>query len=198
MFKKITCITLLIFAMVPFLGGCSNTSNSNGAASTSQTAPKSVVERGGDFSSFKTYDIDGNVVTQDIFKDFDLTMINIWGTYCSPCIREMPDLGEIHDEYKDRKVNVVGIVIDVQNNDGSLSKSKVDIAYQIIEKTGADYLHIVPSNELINAKLKNVYSVPTTIFVDKNGNFVGKEYVGSKSKSEWTKVINDTLKLVVK
>ena len=129
-----------IFAMVPFLGGCSNTSNSNGAASTSQTAPKSVVERGGDFSSFKTYDIDGNVVTQDIFKDFDLTMINIWGTYCSPCIREMPDLGEIHDEYKDRKVNVVGIVIDVQNNDGSVLRyGEIRPAIeQVLEEDGID------------------------------------------------------------
>ena len=34
------------------------------------------------FSHFTATDLDGNTVTEDIFKDYKLTMINIWGTFC--------------------------------------------------------------------------------------------------------------------
>ena len=45
------------------------------------------------FGSFTAQTLDGTEVTQDIFKETDLTMVNIWGTFCGPCIREMPELG---------------------------------------------------------------------------------------------------------
>ena len=32
-------------------------------------------------------------MTHEVFDDADLTVINIWGTFCGPCIQEMPDLG---------------------------------------------------------------------------------------------------------
>ena len=50
----------------------------------------------GNTVSFETVDIDGNKVSSaDIFSKHKLTMVNIWGTFCGPCIREMPDLEEL-------------------------------------------------------------------------------------------------------
>ena len=45
--------------------------------------------------AFTTEDLDGNEVTESILKDKDVTMINIWGTFCPPCIEEMPELAKL-------------------------------------------------------------------------------------------------------
>ena len=43
---------------------------------------------------FKGEDMEGNVVSSSVFSEAKLTMINVWATYCGPCLREMPELGE--------------------------------------------------------------------------------------------------------
>lgn len=40
--------------------------------------------------AFTTVDMAGNTVTDELFTQADLTVLNIWGTYCGPCIGEMP------------------------------------------------------------------------------------------------------------
>lgn len=145
------------------------------------------------FSNFKTVTLDGEEVDQDIFSDYDLTMINVWATFCSPCLREMPDLGEIHEEYKDKGVQIVGIVSDVLDSNGKLVQSQLDTAREIVEETGAGYTHLLPNYDLMMAKLKDVSVVPTTFFVDKDGNLVGEDQLGSKSKEDWIKLIDKYL-----
>ena len=54
------------------------------------------------FGSFTSETLEGTEITQDIFAEADLTMVNIWGTFCGPCIREMPELGEISREYGEK------------------------------------------------------------------------------------------------
>ncbi len=116
----------------------------------------------------------GKVVTEDIFAKADLTMVNVWATYCGPCIDEMPDLGKISKEYQDKGFQIVGIVSDTYDAEDATAK-------EIVEETGADYSHIVLNTDLVNGPLKDVQVVPTTFFVDKNGNQVGQVITGSKA-----------------
>lgn len=161
-------------------------------AAVSSTAA-AVAGKEASFSNFTAITLDGETVTQDIFQDHDLTMINIWATFCGPCLSEMPDLGEIHEEYKDKGFQIVGIVIDVLNNDGSLSQTQLDTAREIVEKTEADYMHLLPSDDLIKAKLSKVSAVPETIFVDSEGKLVGEAYMGAKTKEDWKGIIDEYL-----
>lgn len=166
-------------------------------ASCSEQKSEDENTQDGVMSSFNAEDINGNAVTQDIFKDYKITMINFWGTFCGPCISEMPDLGEISREYKDKGVAVVGIPVDVAIDGGSsISASLVEDAKEIIKETGADYMHILPSESLYAAKIKDVYSIPETIFVDSSGNQIGKSYLGAKSKEQWTAIIDELLEQV--
>lgn len=137
---------------------------------------------------FTTTDLDGNTVNETIFTNANLTMLNIWGTFCGPCIREMPDLGALSEEYKDQ-MQIVGLISDVVQADN-------DTARQIIDYTGADYTHLVSSADLSNGYLRQVQLVPTTIFLDKEGKQVGDIYSGSRSKSEWKKIIDKMLEKV--
>ncbi len=147
----------------------------------------------GGLTEFTTTDLNGNTVTQDIFADYSLTMVNIWATFCSPCINELPDLGQLKSEYQDKGVNIVGIVADVQNSDGSIPEEGVALAKEIVDKTGANYTHLLPSESLNNLIINNVDAVPTTVFVDDKGNYVGEQFVGSKDKQGWAEIIDGLL-----
>ncbi|MCJ7856562.1 redoxin family protein [Lachnospiraceae bacterium NSJ-143] len=148
--------------------------------------------QGGLMSSFETTDTNGNKVDQSIFSDYDLTMVNVWTTYCGYCLEEMPDLAEVNKEYADKGVRVVGLVSDVIDMDGSLNSGQLELANEIIEKTGANYLHIVPSDDLMGI-LYQISSVPATFFVDSSGNQVGYLYTGPNDKDGWSDIIDELL-----
>lgn len=148
----------------------------------------------GTLSSFLAYDLNGVAVDESIFSDYKLTMLNFWGTFCGPCLREMPELGELAAEYADKGVRIVGVVSDVtQKADGSFNQDKLQTARDLVAQTGADYLHLLGSYDLVKAKLGSVTGVPDTIFVDSEGKLVGLEYVGANSKDTWAKIIDETL-----
>ncbi|WP_227016473.1 TlpA family protein disulfide reductase [Sinanaerobacter chloroacetimidivorans] len=164
-----------------------------GGQDTDQDTGKNKAGNPADFTSFQTTDIYGNEINQDIFKDYDLTMINVWGTFCGPCVEEMPFLGELQKEYKEKGVNIVGIVVDVQDNNLKVIEKQVKLAKEITETTGADYTHMIVSPEMIDAKLGEIASIPATFFVDSKGNFVGETYIGSREKKDWTAIIEEKL-----
>jgi thiol-disulfide isomerase/thioredoxin len=139
--------------------------------------------------NFATLDVYGNEIDQKVFSSYDLTMINVWGTFCSPCINEMPDLGEIYREYEHLGVNIVGIVVDVQKGDGTVDYDMLKKAQDIVEETGASYHHLLYSNNLAASFLSEVQYIPHTVFVDSDGNIVGEAYIGSRSKDEWIEII---------
>lgn len=143
---------------------------------------------------FSAKDINNKNVSSEIFKDAEITMINIWGTFCGPCIREMPDLAQLSKNNADRGFQIIGIVCDAVNRRGMPDPKQIEAAKKIIKQTGADYIHIVPDLKLQNGILEEVYYVPTTIFVDKNGNQVGEIYSSSKSLSEWQEILDSILK----
>nr|WP_294853514.1 TlpA disulfide reductase family protein [uncultured Oscillibacter sp.] len=152
-----------------------------------------IVETAGTLSSFAAWDLNGVPVDQRIFADDKLTLINIWATFCGPCLREMPDLGQLAADYADRGVQVVGIVVDIPQTSGAFSPDMVQTARDLVEQTGANYLHLLPSADLIAAKLSGVSSVPETIFVNDKGELVGQSYVGARSGEEWSKIIDSLL-----
>lgn len=204
--KKII-ITLLVtvLAAAALLTACSLNTNcccstipgsASDRASSQPAASSKITVGAGVLSSFESTDIDNKLVDQSVFKGKKLTMVNMWATFCGPCIREMPELGELNKEYAGKGFQIIGIPVDVIDWEGKLSDEMVAAAKEIVSKTQADYLHILPSNSLIKAKLSEVSSVPETIFVDENGRQVGKSYIGSRSKEQWEKIINELLEQV--
>lgn len=147
------------------------------------------------FEDFQTIALDGQTVDEGIFADHELTMINIWATFCGPCLSEMPDLATLADDYEEGQLQVVGIVIDVLDTDGSVAEDLLDLAWDIVDETGASYPHLLPSYDLIAAKLYTVTGVPETVFVDETGRVLSPDtpYIGARSREEWKQIINGLL-----
>ena len=177
------------------LGACSGSSSSQfetSAASQQQAAASSQGEQAGILSAFSTTSLDGSNLDQSMLEGYGLTMVNVWATYCKPCLSEMPDLGELADEYRDEGVQIVGLVSDVLNSDGSFSQEQLDTARDIVAETGADYPHLLPSQDLYGL-LSQIYAVPTTFFVDSEGRQVGSAYLSAKEKDEWAEIIESMM-----
>ena len=142
------------------------------------------------FPAFSSQNLEGQPVTNSVFADKKLTMINFWGTYCPPCIEEMPDLGELARTMPEG-TQLVGIVIDVSAGDADTQSEAKDI----LTKAKADFLQILPVREMI-PYLETLIGVPTTIFVDAQGNIVGEPLVGSRSGEAYRAEIIKVLELV--
>lgn len=140
-------------------------------------------------TSFEAESLDGEKQTQELFSKADLTMVNVWATFCGPCLREMPELGQLNEEYADQGVQIVGIVLDAVGSDGKINQEMVTKAQKVVEDTGANYVHLLPSEDLLRAGIGEIYSVPTTFFVDSKGNIVGESYVGARDKDGWKDII---------
>lgn len=149
-----------------------------------------------DLTSFWTIDLNGSEITQEIFANSELTMINVWATFCPPCLQEMPALAQLSKEYNSSEFQVIGIVTDVYHSNQNVFARNLQTANQIIARTGASYIHLLPSQDLHNLLLKDVQVVPETLFVDKNGKIVGKTYQGARNKAQWKNIIDSTIALV--
>lgn len=154
------------------------------------TASGAAEQKTGMTNSFSSYLSNGTPVDEDIFAPYSLTMVNIWATYCSPCLNEMPDLGQLAAEYADKGVQIVGIVTDIgMSDEGIYTVEDLELARELIDMTGASYPHILPSYSLYSAFLGGVSAVPTTVFVDSEGAIISEIYVGSRSGDDWAAII---------
>ena len=173
--------------------GAKAAADKQGGGAGSAGGEPGAQEARGLFEEFEAADLEGNAVTQDLFAEHDLTMINIWATFCGPCISEMPELGVLSEEYKDQGVQIVGLCIDAAGVDGAVNESQLEEAKRIVEETGASYLHIIPGETLATSLMMQVQAVPTTIFVDKEGKQVGMGVMGARDKDAWSAMIQELL-----
>lgn len=148
----------------------------------------------GTLASFRAVDINGVLRDESLFKGHKVTMINIWATFCGPCIDEMPDLGQLSADYKDKGLQIVGIVSDVMpQKSGSFDAHQLLSVRLLTQQLQADYIHLLPSSDLYKAVLGSTSVVPTTYFVDENGKVIGDPVLGSKSREAWSKVFDTVL-----
>jgi hypothetical protein len=124
---------------------------------------------------FTTENLALESVDSSIFGEKDLTVLNVWGTFCGPCIQEMPELGEWQRSLPDN-VQIIGLVADVA---GKEDADHIELANTILDKTNAHFTNIIPNNDFAEL-LSGVVGVPTTFFINKEGKIVGKPIVGAQ------------------
>ena len=145
-----------------------------------------------DLSHLQTKDIHGKEFSSKDFANYDLTMVNVFATWCTACIQEIPDLVEVQKEMQAKGVNIIGIVTDTVDDTGE-NREALEKAKLIQEKTKANYSFLMPDKTNFNGRLNGIQALPETFFVDKNGQIVGETYSGSHNKKDWTAIIEKEL-----
>ncbi|MFD1630167.1 TlpA family protein disulfide reductase [Pseudopedobacter beijingensis] len=94
--------------------------------------------------------------------------INLWATWCPPCIHEMPSLNELYLKLKDDP-NIEFFIVDV---DGDIQKAK-----KFMDKNGYSLPVYAQTAVLPESLASN--AIPTTIIVNKQGEMVVKHTGGA-------------------
>lgn len=145
------------------------------AAATKGNVPNFTWEENG--KQMSTADLKGNVI-----------FVNLWATWCGPCIKEMPELSELSNELKDKNFKMIGL--NVFHQEGT-----PDVKDFLTQKP-VSYWVVDGNDELVNAFEQStgatIEGVPTTYIVDKEGKIV-ETIVGAQSKASFLAKINKYL-----
>lgn len=116
------------------------------------------------FPEFTAKTVSGEDISSDLFKDSKLTVVNVWGSWCGPCVQEIPELQKLYESMKDKDVNVIGLAQDAGTD--------LDAVKEIIDKNKVTYQNIVPEGATEDFAM-SLMAFPTTFFVDSDRNIVG-------------------------
>ena len=135
------------------------------------------------FPEFSESDTQGNVVTNDIFGDYDATILNFWNNGCGTCIEEMPELEEYYQSFQEQNINLIGVASDSGESDEQLKT-----AQDILAQKGVTYTNLSPDpdNALYQDFISQLAGYPTTYVVDREGNIVGAPIIGNVKEQEET------------
>ena len=136
--------------------------------------------------SFETTDLDGNPVrSEDIFKDHEVTMVNLWATWCHNCIGEMTELGEMAERLAEKNVALVGICTDADE--------ELDACREILKEHNVNYLNLMPV-EGLDDLLAWDGALPTSYFFDSNGTLLCLGFRGApQTMDPYEEIINGLL-----
>lgn len=153
------------------------------ADASAQPAQTSLSEQGVNTATapdFTVVDVDGNVVNlSDCFGK--PVVINFWATWCSPCRSELPAFDKLYDAYGSEVTFLM-----VNLTDGS--RDTIDSVKQFVSSSGYGFPVYFDTDE--NAAYEySVYSIPLTVFIDRDGNVTGS-HTGMMSEEKLTEYIN--------
>ncbi|MBX2809006.1 MAG: TlpA family protein disulfide reductase [Cellvibrionaceae bacterium] len=99
-----------------------------------------------------------------------VVMLNFWATWCGPCRQEMPVLEQLYQKYK--KAGFTILAVNVENSNNPRKRTEIEdfvnsknLSYPILYDSQKTLVSLLEKNFLG----KNM-GMPTTVFVDRNGN----------------------------
>ncbi|KMK76496.1 thiol-disulfide oxidoreductase ResA [Alkalihalobacillus pseudalcaliphilus] len=123
-------------------------------------ADKSVARAGHDAANFALEDLTGEVIELRELEGKGV-FLNFWGTYCPPCVREMPIMEELYHEYQDQGIEIVAINASEPPLTVERFVSRLDLTFPVVIDEGR---HVIDAY--------GVRPLPTTVLVDEHGKIV--------------------------
>ncbi|RHW36053.1 thiol-disulfide oxidoreductase ResA [Neobacillus notoginsengisoli] len=130
--------------------------------------------------NFNLKTLDGNVLELKKLRG-KAVLINFWATWCEPCKKEMPDIQEAYNQYKDQNFEIIGV---------GFQESEISINNFIQNYHLSFPVVIDKSGEVINAY--SVRFVPTSVFIDSEGT-IKRTYEGQMSRDQLDQWIKEIL-----
>lgn len=170
--KKVILFTLLVITGLTYASMKSNSIDQNINTNKDINDEKSLVSNDQQTPDLKFKDENGKTISLSSLKG-KVVFINLWATWCPPCIQEMPSINELRKTFKDND-NLVFLMVDVDGNIEKTNKwmknKKFDLPVHVFD--GQIPLDIFSG------------SIPTTIIVDKQNNIIVRHVGGADYMSK--------------
>jgi len=153
--------------------------------SSSQSPGRTVAQAGaraveGELApDFTLNTLDGDEVTLSGLRG-KVIILDFWATWCPPCVKEVPELVELYNEYKSQGLDIVGVSLDRGTGVVKRFAAKNKVSYTML---------------MADRPVTTVYEpmyIPTTYIIDREGRIV-KKLVGYNSKSVFETAIKKLL-----
>ena len=116
------------------------------------------------------------------FDDYrgKVVLLNVWATWCGPCIVEMPTIQKLHEEFAGTDLEIVAVSVDQPNTERAIR--------QFVQELGLtfDVLHD-PENDISRAY--QVTGYPATFVIGRDG-VIRKKVIGA---ADWNSEGNRAL-----
>ncbi len=126
-------------------------------------------------------DLGGRRVPLRVRAD-EVTVLNFWATWCVPCLREIPELAALSEQWKAQHVRVVGIAID--------SGDPADVT-AFAAAHGMRYALLTAPQRWARQHFA-VIGLPVTLVVDRSGG-IRHRLIGPQTREQFETAVRDAL-----
>ena len=116
-----------------------------------------------DDTTFKLQDKKGKVL-----------LVNLWATWCQPCLEEMPHLVEMQEKYRDQGLEVIGLDVDPE------TKQQIE-AFAAKQKLNYTLGWADDKLQTEFVKVTRLNGIPQTLLINRNGELRGIFTGGGKN-----------------
>jgi len=133
-----------------------------------------------------TWDENGTTKSLNDLKG-KIVLINLWASWCPPCIKEMPALSEISEELKDKDFQMIGL---------NVFERTLGKAESFINANPVSYTIVEGNEEVVEAFSEaigsSIEAIPTSFIINRDGK-IEETIVGGRDKETFLKSINKYL-----
>lgn len=141
-----------------------------------QFTPLDVGSRAPDYQARS---LEGDTVSLSSFAG-DVVVLNVWATWCRPCVIEMPALQRLHEELGDQGLRVVAVSVDApQGVIGPFGEPGGNVS-EFIADLGLTFTVLHDPSGGIESRYQ-VNGLPTTYVIDREGR-IQRKVLGAR---EW-------------
>ena len=187
--KKLTILSVTLLSSALILSACSSASDKKEETNKQTSTSSSSETKATQAFDFTAMDKDGKTVKLSDFKGKKV-YINMWASWCGPCMREIPELEKVYQKYKNNK-DIVFLSMTSPNdaefkNQSPQDKSK-DVILKKAKELGVTYPVLFDVNDrfIINYAIR---SFPTHILINSDGTFETR-IAGAVTEESLTKEI---------
>ncbi len=151
---------ILFFSAVVFIS-CSDDSDKKRRLSQVQSTGIETFLEGEEIPSLVLSDINDREYDIHILAGDRLLLLNVWASWCAPCVKELPSLQELHEALHEEGLRVITINIDPPGSEDQVQK--------LIRKMKLDLL-VLRDPDLLSVEKFRISGFPET-FIISDGKF---------------------------
>lgn len=123
--------------------------------------------------------LDGEpVALSDFFGD--VVLLNVWATWCAPCVREMPALQRLHEQLGDHGLRIVAVSVDAPPGPFNPMGAFGGDIRSFIDRFGLTFTVLHDPSGDIQSRYQ-VGGLPTSFIIDRDGR-IRRRFLGA---AEW-------------